>query len=126
MEKKVLIVDDDREMCTVLGDILECHHYQVNVAYDGLQAIKKTHEQKFDLILLDVCMPIFSGFWFCSAFKNKPDTKNVPIVIMSGLPTEKNEEQAANLGAIAYLKKPFKIELLLKVLAKALNENAEN
>ena len=126
MEKKVLIVDDDKEMCMILGDILEQHHFRVCFAYDGLQAIQKTHEEKFDLILLDVCMPIFSGYWFCNAFKNKPETHDVPVIIMSGLPAENNSEQARHLGAVAYMKKPVGIASLLEVFAKALGENAEN
>jgi len=120
MEKKVLIVDDDEEMCMVLKDILSYHHYNVKLAHDGLQAFQKTHEEKFDLILLDVCMPVFSGFWFCDAFKNKPETQNIPIIMMSGMSKEDNADRALDLGATAYLKKPVNAERLLEVLEKVL------
>lgn len=120
MEKKVLIVDDDEEMCMVLKDILSYNHYSVELAHDGLQAFQKTHDEKFDLILLDVCMPVFSGFWFCDAFKNKPETQNIPVVMMSGLPKEGNANQAIQLGAAAYVKKPVDADRLLAILKEVL------
>lgn len=120
MEKKVLIVDDDEEMCMVLRDILSYHHYDVQLAHDGLQAFQKAHKEKFDLILLDVCMPVFSGFWFCDAFKNKPETRNIPVIMMSGLSKEENADKALELGATAYLKKPVNAGRLLSILKEVL------
>ena len=119
--KNILIVDDDKEMTMILGDILETHHYGVTFAYDGLQAFEKTQKEKVDLILLDICMPYFTGFWFCDAFKNKPQTRHIPIVMMSGMPDEENRERALNLGAVAFLKKPFNPSELLKILKNTLD-----
>lgn len=118
MTKTVLIIDDDVELSEILSDILEEKQYHVLVANDGLQAIKKTKGEKIDLILLDIQMPYMSGFWFCDLFKKKMDTKKIPIVMISGLSKEENAKKAYQLGACAFLKKPFEFEELFEVLEK--------
>ena len=121
MGKKILIVDDDTEMAGVMGDILKKHEYEVIFAQDGIQAIEKSNREKIDLILLDLRMPFFSGFWFCDAFKQKPETKGVPVVIVSGLSEKENIEKAYRLGAAAFLKKPFRSKQLLDIVTKVLS-----
>ena len=118
LRKKILIVDDDVEMAVLMRDILE-PVFEVMMAHDGIQAIQRTKEGVIDLILLDVRMPFFSGFWFCDAFKQKSDTKNIPIIFVSGLSGEDNVEKAKNLGVCAYLQKPFLPEQLVEVVNTA-------
>ncbi|MBI3252364.1 MAG: response regulator [Candidatus Omnitrophica bacterium] len=117
--KKVLIVDDDREMTGVLREILQENNYKVCVAANGLEAIDISNKEKVDVILLDIRMPFFSGFWFCDAFKKRPQTVDIPVVIMSASSNEEDVQKAYKLGAAGYLKKPFQMDELLSTIEKA-------
>lgn len=123
MAKKILIIDDDVEMATMMGEILGSRNFEVILAHDGIRAIEKSNKEKIDLILLDIRMPFFSGFWFCDAFKQKPETKDIPVVIVSALNKPEDIEKAYRLGAAAYLTKPFKSHELVNVVEKMTAEN---
>lgn len=118
MGKKILIIDDDVDMASMMGEILATRDFEVVLAHDGIRAIEKSNKEKVDLILLDIRMPFFSGFWFCDAFKQKPETKDIPVVIVSALSTPEDIEKAYRLGAAGYLTKPFKATELLEVVEK--------
>ena len=117
--KKILIVDDDKEMLVLMGAILK-EHYDVIFAGDGLKAIERSNENLFDLILMDIRMPFFSGFWFCDAFKHRSKTRDVPVIMISSLSDESNIRKAFEMGATGYLKKPFQPEELLEAVKKVL------
>ena len=117
--KKILIVDDDKDMNFMMKKVLSGHHYEVVTAVNGLEAVEKTKGNRIDLILMDVRMPYFSGFWFCDVFKKKPDTRDIPVVFVSALSDEENVQRAMTMGAKAYLKKPFNLDELLKVVESA-------
>ncbi len=118
--KKILVIDDDPDMTRILEDILTPHNYEVLVAHDGMSAVEKTNQERIDLILLDIRMPLLSGFWFADIFRQRPQTKGVPVIVMSALAGEEEVKKAYSLGARAYLKKPFRSEELLTVIQKAL------
>jgi len=117
-DKTVLVVDDDPSTCELIQEILSEGHYQVLTAHDGLEAVEWTNHGHIDLILMDIRMPLFSGLWFCGAFKKKKNTCNIPIVIVSGMLDEENEEKARLAGACACVKKPFSCQELLEVVEK--------
>lgn len=118
--KTILVVDDDVEMAQIMEEILRKCGYDVVLAHDGLQAIEKSKNNGVDLILLDVRMPFFSGFWFCDAFKQRETTKNIPIVMVSGTLDEENIRKAHDLGASACLRKPFKPAELVHLVERNL------
>ena len=118
MGRKILIIDDDVEMANMMGEILSNRNFEVILAHDGIRAIEKSNKEKIDLILLDIRMPFFSGFWFCDAFKQKPETKDIPVVIVSALSNPEDIDKAYRLGAAAYLTKPFKSHELINVVEK--------
>jgi len=117
-KKRILVVDDDKEMSFLIASILEKNDYTVLTAEDGPSAIEKSNQHDIDLILLDVMMPFFSGFFFCDAFKHRSRTKNVPVVIVSSLSKESDIQKAYQMGASAFLKKPFQAEQLLETVRK--------
>ena len=117
-DKTVLVVDDNPLDCELIQEILNESHYQVLTAHDGLEAVEWTNHGHVDLILMDIRMPLFSGLWFCAAFKKKKNTCNIPVVIMSGMLDEENEEKARLAGACACVKKPFNCRELLDVVEK--------
>ena len=117
-DKTVLVVDDDPEITELISEILSGHRYRVLVVRDGLQAIEQTNQHHVDIILMDIRMPYFSGFWFCDAFKRKKNTRNIPIVIVSGMMDEENARRARLVGAVDTIKKPFTNDELLRAVAK--------
>jgi len=122
-ERNILVIDDDVEMATVMGDILKMNNYEVLLAHDGLQGIERSNERRIDLILLDIRMPIFSGFWFCDAFKKRPRTQNVPIVMVSSLSAAETRRKAEEAGAAAFLSKPFRAQELIDTVARVIHPN---
>ncbi len=119
-KKNVLVIDDDAEIAMIIEEILESNDYRVIVACDGLRGIEKTHQENIDLILMDIRLPFFSGFWFCDAFKHKPETKNIPIVMVSSLSSPEDVKKAYQVGASGYLKKPFQSDELLEAVRSAI------
>lgn len=122
--KRILIVDDDVEMAQLMKEILSCEGYEITMAHDGIQAIEKSKHEKIDLILLDIRMPFFSGFWFCDAFKQRPETKNVPVIMVSALLDEEQQRKAYDAGASAHLKKPFLPQELAALVKKVFDEDS--
>jgi len=118
-DKTILVVDDDASTRELMREILE-GEYNVLFAHDGLEAFEWTQRGHIDLILMDIRMPLFSGYWFCDAFKHKRNTSNIPIVIVSGILDQEGVEKARAAGACATVKKPFNPEELLHTVEKNL------
>lgn len=118
VDKTILIVEDDIDTANLMKEILEGAGYAVELAHDGLQAIAKSNQKNMDVILLDIRMPIFSGIWFCNAFKKRPQTQNVPIIVVSAVATDDDIRKAYEVGATAYLKKPFEAAQLVEAVRK--------
>jgi CheY-like chemotaxis protein len=118
--KSILVVDDDREIAELMRDILTGPAYFVSLAADGLEAILESKRHHIDLIVMDVCMPNFSGLWFCKAFAEKAQTRNIPIVVVSGLPDADIAAKATAVGARAFLRKPFRADDLLQAVRTCL------
>ena len=120
MNKVILVVDDDEDVTMIIEEILKTADYEVLVAHDGPHAVEKTHEHRIDLVLMDIRMPNFSGLWFCEIFKHKPQTRNIPIVMISSAFHPEDVEKARQLGVKACLKKPFDSKELLEAVEKAI------
>ncbi|MBI4353268.1 MAG: response regulator [Candidatus Omnitrophica bacterium] len=113
---KILVVDDDVEFTQVIADTLKKERYEVVVAHDGQEAVEKFNEGGVDLVLLDIHMPFYSGYWFCEAVRKKPKVRRTPIIVLSAVLTDDVIETAYNLGACACLPKPFRSKELLRML----------
>jgi len=105
-------------MREVLEAALATENLTVHVSADGKDAIQKTLAVKPDLILLDVNMPNLNGLTFCKAIRAGTDTKNIPVIIITGLTAPGRIEQCMAAGADDFLGKPFGVtELLIRVRA---------
>lgn len=112
MRNKVLIIEDDQELALVLKDFFEDHALEVFYAPSGEEGLSLYHEEKPDLIILDVLLPGRSGFDVIGAIRDKDIA--TPIIMMTG--TENNEKSKLagyELGAINYLSKPVNPQVLL-------------
>ena len=110
MNKKVLVVDDDKNICELLSLYLKKEGYAVVFAYDGSEAINKAKEEKPNIIVLDVMMPVINGWEACKLIRQFTD---VPIIMLTALDTLENKVQGLNIGADDYIVKPFILPNLL-------------
>ncbi len=107
----ILVVDDESPIRKLLREQLEAEGYIVREAKDGMDAITQVRKKSPDLIILDVIMPQISGFDVAAILKNNPETREIPIIILSIVG---KEERGYRLGADKYLAKPIDTEALLK------------
>jgi DNA-binding response OmpR family regulator len=115
--KKILIVDDDRELVEGLRFMLERQGYQVIQAHDGHQAKHSIYNQRPDLVILDMMMPRMGGYPVLEHFKGKPDAP--PIIMITANEGSRHKAYAEYLGVIEYIRKPFAAEKLLDAVQKA-------
>ncbi len=115
MEKKVLVVDDERPIVEILKINLQKEGYVVFEAFDGEEAVSKAMTVEPDLILLDVMLPKLDGFSVCKKIREKSD---VPILMLTAREEELDKVLGLELGADDYITKPFSIrELMARVKA---------
>lgn len=119
--KKILIIDDERNITKLLHHVLDDHGYKVDVAYNGIEGLRKVKEFQPDLIILDVVMPHMGGWEFLDALKASPKTKELSVIMC----TEKNMmgdiEKADNFGVSAYITKPFIMDRVIKKVEETLS-----
>jgi len=103
----ILVVDDNPTNIELLLVYLHEKKYRILVTRDGPSAIKRAVSVKPDLILLDIMMPGMNGFETCEHLKNKPETKDIPIIFMTALADIETKLKGFELGAVDYVTKPF-------------------
>ena len=111
--RTILIVDDVPANLAVAVDYLEANQFQVMVAQDGEEGIKRARLVHPDLILLDVMMPGISGFETCRRLKADESTCDIPVIFMTALADTSDKIAGFAAGAVDYIGKPFQIEELL-------------
>ncbi|EDZ61784.1 response regulator receiver modulated metal dependent phosphohydrolase [Sulfurimonas gotlandica GD1] len=113
---KVLIVDDVDENLKLVATILEKVGFETKTARDGLTALRLVKESKYDLILLDIMMPIMDGIQTCRYLKVEPTTESIPVIFLTASSDRETLTKAYSVGGVDYIKKPFfKEELLARV-----------
>jgi DNA-binding response OmpR family regulator len=118
MNKKILLADDEEDIKIVLRMFLESRGYAVCTAYDGLDAIDQAKNEKPDVVLLDVMMPLLDGFEVCKKLKADPATAAIPVIMLSAASHAEMIQKGLNAGAIDYMIKPFEPEKLDQMLTK--------
>ncbi len=105
--KKVLAVDDERHIVRLIQVNLERAGYQVATAFDGPEALKKVEADKPDLIVLDVMMPRMDGFEVLKRLQANPETREIPVVMLTAKAQDADVFRGWSSGVSAYLTKPF-------------------
>ena len=124
-KKKILIVDDERDIVKVLMIRLQRAGYEVVTAFDGAQGVFMAHKEKPDLIILDIRMPAGNGFSVAQRLKRSTHTFTIPVIFLTGSPETNAEDKARALGARFYIKKPYDPEELLDAIKRALEKDSE-
>ena len=114
---RILVVDDEEDLCEILQYNLETEGYTVDVAYSAEEALKKDISS-YNLLLLDVMMGEISGFKMGRILNENPKTANIPIIYLTAKDSETDKLTGFNIGADDYISKPFSIrEVLARVKA---------
>lgn len=111
---KILVVDDEPEIVRVILKIMEARGHEVTTAIDGPTALEKVQEAAPDVIILDLNLPKMDGFEVCQRLKSNPDTRHIPVVMMTAAYVRvEDAEHGTALGADEYVTKPFLREVLI-------------
>lgn len=102
--KKILLVDDEKDIVEFLKYNLESENFQVITAYNGEAALKKLEENP-DLVILDVMMPKLNGFEVCKRIRENELSKSLPVIFLTAKSSELDEVIGLNLGANDYIQK---------------------
>ena len=122
MAKKILIVDDDKQIVLLLASRLKANKYEIVVAYDAMQAVAKAFTEKPDLILLDIKMPGGSGISVMDNLSNSAETAITPVIVITAYPSPEIQQKVKEMGAVDFISKPFKAEDILPRIRRALGE----
>ena len=121
-KKKILVVDDEIHITTLLKITLELNGYSVAVARDGMEALEKVPAESPDLILLDIKMPRMNGWQVCEKLKSDESTKNIPVIMVTAFSQKEARERSIALGASDFIGKPFESPVLLDRIKKVLED----
>jgi DNA-binding response OmpR family regulator len=120
--KKILIVEDDRDVREGMHVRLKANHYDTAFAADALSVVNEARKQMPDLIILDLGLPGGDGFVVMERLKRIPAVASIPIIVVSARDVRGNQERALREGAKAFLQKPVDNVEFLATIRKALGE----
>jgi CheY-like chemotaxis protein len=122
---KILVVDDEQDIVTIIGKVLKKNGYEITTAKDGLECIDKVSREQPDLILLDNMMPNMDGPAVLSKLKASKETQGIPVIMVTALADQEHITGAQKSGAVEYIVKPFDYEVLLEKVAQALKSKGK-
>ncbi len=112
---RVLVIDDDNELCALMSEFLASHGYQVSTASDGAEGLEAALTERPDVVILDVMMPRLNGF---DVLRRLRKQSHLPVLMVSARTAPEDRIQGLNVGADDYLLKPFEVgELLARIRA---------
>jgi len=120
---RILIVDDDEDICKTLSLILQEEGYETDIANTGREAIKKSRENFYNVALLDIKLPDVEGTELLT--KMRETSPKMIKIMVTGYPALKNAVEALNRGADAYLMKPVNPEKVIKTIKEKLKKQRE-
>lgn len=119
-KKRILVVDDEEQICRVIRKILSQDGYHILIALNGEEALKHLRKNRIDLALVDLKMPVMDGLEMLK--QARALRKNLKAILLTAYGTASSARDAMALGVYDFLTKPFDIELLKKVVREALGE----
>ena len=122
MLKKVLIIEDEKNLASVLYDTL-CDEFSVMKAFDGEEGLRKFYDVSPDIVLLDINLPKIIGWDICSEIRK---ISEIPIIIMTARDSDIDEYKGLKLGADDYITKPFNLKILTLKIKKLLKMEGNN
>ena len=124
MSKSILVVDDSSTIRKFVAVSLSLQGFEVVTACDGMDALEKLPLNKVDLIITDLNMPNMDGFELIKTLRENPQYQEIPVIILTSLPEERNADFGVGLGATSFLMKPFRPEKIQYEVLKYLSMSA--
>src|SRR4030042_4011129 len=122
MPKKILVVDDEAQLVDMVKVRLEANNYLVLTAFDGQEGLEKACKDNPDLIILDLIVPKMDGYKVCGLLKADTRYNKIPIIMFTARAQETDIQMGKEVGANAYLTKPFEPQMLLGKIKELLKE----
>jgi len=122
MAKRILVIDDEPELVKAIQIRLERAGYETLVAHDGMEGLDKARKEKPDLILLDLMLPKMDGYKVCALLKRDRNYAKIPVIMLTARTLERHQKQGIEVGADAYITKPFQYEMVLAKIKELLGE----
>ena len=119
---KVLAVDDEKDVLFIVSTALKAEGYEVHTAADGAECLELATQNPPDIIVLDVMMPKMDGFETLEKLREMDATREIPVVMLTGLSERDKKLEAIDHGVLHYIVKPFEIHNLIAKLQMALKE----
>lgn len=120
--RKILVLEDEPAVQTLIYKQLTAQGFAVTVANDGLDGLMKLEGLRPDLIICDVMMPNLDGMEFVKAIKANRDTRNVPVIFLTAKTDPRSMIDGINVGARFYVTKPFQLDDFLTKISRALGD----
>ena len=120
MAKKILVVDDEPGIVLIVTSRLKASGYDVISASDGQAGLEMAQKEKPDLMILDLMLPKLDGYKVCGLLKKDSRYSKIPIILFSAKAQESDMKLGKEMGADAYLVKPFKPDVLLEKIQELL------
>lgn len=118
----ILVAEDERDIRELINFTLSFAGHQVTQATDGAHAVEIVQDVKPDLIMLDVRMPRMTGYEACAQIKQMDDVKDVPVVFLTAKGQDEEVAKGKEVGAVAYILKPFAPDELTEQIAEILRQ----
>lgn len=121
MTQRILIVDDEEDIINLLRLILEDAGYEVHACTDGMDALTRLKHDTFDLVLLDIMMPVLTGWEVLVELRNHSLTKNMPVALLTARASPRDDDREYPMDFCEYITKPFEAEDLLTRIKQILS-----
>ena len=124
MSKKILIVDDDPDLCHILQVHFELLGYDSILAVNGQEAVDMATTRLPDLILMDIMLPVMDGLAATRLIRENPKTQSTPILAMTARVTSEDRQECLQSGCDGFIDKPFTVKKLTSIIEKLLGQNS--
>lgn len=125
MSKKILIADDEPSIVAAVEFLLVRNGYEVHIARNGEEALKLVEARNPDLVLLDVMMPVKSGYEVCMRMREREDWRHIKIIMLSAKGRDAEVIKGLSIGADVYVTKPFSTRELMAKIKTLLGQGPE-
>jgi two-component system cell cycle response regulator DivK len=122
MSKRILVVEDQEDNRRIVRDLLTSVGYELIEAHDGEAGVRLAKEQRPDLILMDIQLPVLDGYQATRRIKADPELRSIPIVVVTSYALSGDDQKAVAAGCDGYVAKPFSPRQLLATVRKFLGE----
>lgn len=116
--KKILIVEDEESLLKLESILLTSKGYEVEGVADGLAAMEAIKKSQPDLVLLDIMLPEIDGFEVCRRIKEDPDTRDIPVIMLTAKKSREDMARGEEVGADWYITKPFKSAMVIETIQR--------